>query len=227
MIPIVLFASSDYRLFGISPSFAALAGLRGVLFALTVSALLITRRELEPKNWDRLLFAWCISIAIGVTIINISRPSAYTGNGVVDLVLVLSIYIGIPMTWRLQLCVSVLFTLSSLTVLLFLRDTTPMEKLALLLSFVVLNIIGIVFSRALNIVDRRRYLAYEHQQEAERLISLMEQLLPICASCKAVKQTEDEWEAIESFVQQQSGVDITHGLCPTCELKHYPEAVDD
>ena len=47
-------------------------------------------------------------------------------------------------------------------------------------------------------------------------------LLPICASCKKVRDDEGYWRQIESYVRERSHVEFTHGLCPECAEKLYP-----
>ena len=71
------------------------------------------------------------------------------------------------------------------------------------------------------------------EHERERLVSDLQQalaqvktlsgFLPICASCKNVRRDEGYWQQIESYLSEHSEVEFTHGICPACIQKLYPE----
>jgi PAS domain S-box-containing protein len=48
-------------------------------------------------------------------------------------------------------------------------------------------------------------------------------LLPICASCKKIKDEKGDWHQIESYIRDHSEAEFTHGVCPECVKKLYPE----
>ena len=48
-------------------------------------------------------------------------------------------------------------------------------------------------------------------------------LLPICASCKKIRDDQGFWQAVEAYVGNHSGALFSHGLCPDCMQKLYPE----
>ena len=48
-------------------------------------------------------------------------------------------------------------------------------------------------------------------------------LLPICAGCKKIRDDKGYWNQIESYVRQHSNAEFTHGLCPACTKRLYPE----
>jgi len=47
--------------------------------------------------------------------------------------------------------------------------------------------------------------------------------LPICAKCKSIRDDAGYWNRIEKYLQEHSGADFTHGLCPECEEDLYGE----
>lgn len=61
---------------------------------------------------------------------------------------------------------------------------------------------------------KQRYLSH---------IGELRQLLPICSFCKQIRDDSGYWRQIESYFHQNSGIDFSHGLCPGCAEKHYPE----
>ena len=48
-------------------------------------------------------------------------------------------------------------------------------------------------------------------------------LLPICASCKKIRNDNGYWEAVETYISEHSDADFTHGICPECVQRLYPE----
>jgi GGDEF domain-containing protein len=52
-------------------------------------------------------------------------------------------------------------------------------------------------------------------------------LLPICASCKNIRDDQGYWRQIEFFIRDHSEADFSHGICPDCVRKMYPEIADD
>jgi PAS domain S-box-containing protein len=52
-------------------------------------------------------------------------------------------------------------------------------------------------------------------------------LLPICASCKKIRDDKGYWSQVESYIQKHSDATFTHGMCPDCIKKWYPDLVKD
>ncbi|HDR05689.1 MAG TPA: hypothetical protein ENN84_10670 [Candidatus Marinimicrobia bacterium] len=48
-------------------------------------------------------------------------------------------------------------------------------------------------------------------------------LLPICASCKKIRDDKGYWQQIEVYIKDHSDADFSHGICPDCMKKLYPE----
>jgi DNA-binding response OmpR family regulator len=61
---------------------------------------------------------------------------------------------------------------------------------------------------------------------AERIIEfatqirMLKELIPICMYCKKVRDDENYWHAVESYISQQTGSNFSHGICPECFEKH-------
>ncbi|MRN51779.1 PAS domain-containing protein [Paenibacillus monticola] len=48
-------------------------------------------------------------------------------------------------------------------------------------------------------------------------------LIPICASCKSIRNAKEEWDTIEHFLQQHLSMQFTHDICPDCIRLLYPK----
>lgn len=51
-------------------------------------------------------------------------------------------------------------------------------------------------------------------------------LIPICASCKKIRNDAGLWQQIESYIRDHSEAEFTHSFCPDCMRKNYPEYKD-
>lgn len=63
-------------------------------------------------------------------------------------------------------------------------------------------------------------------QEALAKVKQLSGFLPICASCKKIRDDRGYWNQIESYIHDHSEAEFTHGLCPECARKLYPEYYD-
>ena len=54
-------------------------------------------------------------------------------------------------------------------------------------------------------------------------VKLLSGLLPICAQCKKVRDDGGYWNDVESFITEHSEAQFSHGICPECAIKIYPE----
>ncbi|MGD9905774.1 MAG: hypothetical protein AB7U83_20060 [Vicinamibacterales bacterium] len=51
-------------------------------------------------------------------------------------------------------------------------------------------------------------------------------LLPMCASCRRIRDDRRQWSSLEAYLTRQAGVRISHGMCPECIAVHYPEYIE-
>jgi two-component system, response regulator PdtaR len=72
-------------------------------------------------------------------------------------------------------------------------------------------------------VDKERETLIAHLQNALQEVKTLSGLLPICASCKKIRENESTWQPIEDYIVSHSDADFTHGICPECAHRLYPE----
>jgi hypothetical protein len=58
--------------------------------------------------------------------------------------------------------------------------------------------------------------------EAVANVKHMRGLLPICASCKKTRDDQGYWALPETYIQEHSEAEFTHGLCPDCIRQFFP-----
>lgn len=81
-------------------------------------------------------------------------------------------------------------------------DTTMLQRLAVKVSICLTNV------------------------AAQSMIKILNGLLPICASCKKIRDDEGSWNQIESYIRDHSEAEFSHGICPDCAKRLYPEFID-
>lgn len=47
-----------------------------------------------------------------------------------------------------------------------------------------------------------------------------EMVLPICSYCKKVRDDRSYWQQIESYINQRTGSEFSHSICPDCYERH-------
>ena len=71
-------------------------------------------------------------------------------------------------------------------------------------------------------ISERKRLEFEREHliqeltEAAGTIKKLKGLLPICASCKKIRDDKNEWHPLEAYFQGNSDITFSHGLCPLC-----------
>ena len=64
-------------------------------------------------------------------------------------------------------------------------------------------------------------------QKALTEVKTLSGLIPICASCKKIRDDKGYWNQIESYISDHSEAEFSHGLCPECMKKLYPDLMED
>ena len=54
-------------------------------------------------------------------------------------------------------------------------------------------------------------------------IKTLKNILPICCSCKKIRDDKGYWQSVEGYIGKHAGIEFSHGICPECTTKLYPE----
>ena len=70
--------------------------------------------------------------------------------------------------------------------------------------------------------ERRAYekeLARKNEELRRALdeIKTLRGLIPVCSTCQKVRTDQDSWIGLEAYVQSQTDIKFSHGICPTCK----------
>lgn len=75
----------------------------------------------------------------------------------------------------------------------------------------------------LNRTNHEKELLIEHLKGALKTVETMTGLLPICSSCKKIRDDEGYWQQVEQFISLHTSAQLTHSICPDCARELYPE----
>lgn len=94
------------------------------------------------------------------------------------------------------------------------------------------NLEQLVQARTIELKEELAIRKKAEQEKEDLIASLQESLkkvkqlsgfLPICASCKKIRDDEGYWNQIEWYIREHSEVKFSHGMCPDCAKKLYPD----
>lgn len=121
----------------------------------------------------------------------------------------------------------VMLTLSLLPPLSLYTEAVVDSLLLIIISFPMLYLLLLKPFKAY--VEERKKAELERErligelQDALRNIKTLTGLLPICASCKRIRDDKGYWNRIEKYIEDHSDAMLSHGICPECMKRLYPE----
>ena len=84
------------------------------------------------------------------------------------------------------------------------------------------QVTGTMLGRAIRYaIERKKLLAQLEQSTRE--IKRLRGILPICANCKKIRDDQGYWTQVETYIRDNTGTEFSHGICPDCAEKLYPE----
>lgn len=82
-----------------------------------------------------------------------------------------------------------------------------------------------ILEKNLELIHMNQTLGDKNRQLTDYLVELqvLRGIVPICAYCKAIRDKEDQWRPVEHYLVKNNEADFSHGICPICMDKHYPD----
>ena len=80
------------------------------------------------------------------------------------------------------------------------------------------------FNNAELLARVKTHLELKHAREE---IITLKGLVPVCSSCKSIRDDDGSWITIEEYLSTHGDLELTHSMCPTCIREHYPEIAGD
>jgi diguanylate cyclase (GGDEF)-like protein/PAS domain S-box-containing protein len=170
IILLVAFAYNDYLLFGLTPPFYFLIALRSAFLIYFILLTAYLHKNRSPQNYDLNLLIWLVLSMVMVSVINLTRPASYSGNFMIDVILVLLVYLCMPMRLAFRMAGALIFTAFEIFIFFVLRWMhSPVLAFSTIISLVAANAGGIFASGLLYSFRRSEYQArIEREKLAEQ-----------------------------------------------------------
>jgi hypothetical protein len=94
------------------------------------------------------------------------------------------------------------------------------------LSFMILSALLGLFWGRIRQTDKEKSAAIIELHKALDEVKTLSGFLPICASCKNIRDDKGYWNQIEAYISEHSDAEFSHGICPGCAKKLYPDIYD-
>jgi flagellar basal body-associated protein FliL len=98
------------------------------------------------------------------------------------------------------------------------------------ITTIVIVIVIVTINAYQRIGQRQKAELLDKNEKIEEVMTEVKQLsglLPICSSCKKIRDDKGYWQQIELYIRDHSDADFSHGLCPDCAKKLYGELADE
>ena len=78
------------------------------------------------------------------------------------------------------------------------------------------------------VLDLQEKLASQIRElkKASEHIRTLQGILPICSFCKKIRDDRGYWDQVEAYISRHSQAQFSHGICPDCLQRHYPDFSD-
>ncbi len=90
-------------------------------------------------------------------------------------------------------------------------------------ALLVVGLFGYITEYSRAYYYRRLLAEKEDLEQALAEKQKLRELLPICSSCRKIRDDQGYWQQLEAYLQEYSGAQFSHGICPDCAPKFYPE----
>jgi len=95
------------------------------------------------------------------------------------------------------------------------------------LAFMILSALLGMFWGKIKQTDKEKSEAIVKLNKALQEVKTLSGFLPICASCKKIRDDKGYWNQIEAYISEHSEAKFSHGVCPECAQKLYPDVRHD
>jgi len=201
-------------------------GIAALMAAATVVAALRTSTE---RTRDAVA-AVTIVFLIALELTNAThRPVDYIGFVPTTVVGILVIFISIPIPFLLKSALLFVEATGIIWIMWTMKEVGVPALRTATLAVVAAVVIGAWVAVRLGRSSRTQYLTLERErrarldlESAHAEIARLEGILPICSSCKRIRDDDGFWQQIEVFVEAHSDAQFSHGTCPACMRELYP-----
>lgn len=183
------------------------------------------------RKFDLIMTLWWLSV-ISVSTISVSLyPADMTIHVVFDILFPVAIYLLIPIGLVAQFSLATLFTVANLVILLTVKESLTQTDLAFIYTaYAATHLLGIITCWQTHAGRRKQFIEKKAEQTLKKELQetfdelrILRGIIPICSYCKQIRDDEGFWHQVEKYVRNHSEAEFTHGVCPDCIQKNFPE----
>lgn len=181
---------------------------------------LATHSETQYPSASRLYLACCV-LMISILMVDLLFPLGVAIGVVYILVVLISLWT--PQK-RFIFLIAFLCTVFTIGAYFYKPDVITVWKAVCNRTISILAIwVTALIGLRLKDEYQRREKAIDDRNKALEQLRILRGYLPICASCKKIRDDQGYWTQIEVYIRDHSEADFSHGICPECVEKLYPE----
>lgn len=90
------------------------------------------------------------------------------------------------------------------------------ETIYIIINVVIRIVMFSFISFLISVISRQK-------KELSKRVNNLEKFLPICSYCKKIRDKDNNWHSIESYITGKTETEFSHGLCPDCAKKYYKD----
>ncbi len=235
LIPAVWFGAITPRdtrfwaLDGLAPHVAsAVVAILGLWFVL---------RARTRAQFSDAVFASTLAIVPVLVTIALQQPQGWFYQPSRALLPLVAMYGALPNSVLRQVIPPLLLTACLILVRIWLPERADQPLGADVVVLALVNAIGVVMVRRRASLQGLVTEAWDREREAgdrERVaraaaeralteLNTLRGIIPICSNCKKVRTDAGNWQQVEQYVHEHSAAQFSHGICPSCARKLYPD----
>ena len=216
----VLLSLNDILKLEANPSLIVGLVIRAGLILVGILLVWLIRKIRQPWIIDVSALVYSSVIAFGVFWFHNTVETSVLRMASIVIIFTYAIHLAFP-TYAIYAAFPVVTLIMGDAYLLFTSSSTEhiANRNVVMIAYVTSLGMAVISSALL---QRSRYNTFS----AMRKVKTLSGMLPICASCKNVRDDQGFYQQIEQYIQDHSDAEFTHGICPECARKLYPEVFD-
>lgn len=199
-----------------------------------VSVWVVARCTRSPVAVFNTVGAWIFVTALSKFVLLTTRPADFHGHESGDVVFLLITPLALPIPFPRQ--VASMFLFAACDAVIATKFRTPVTSaiaIARISTYGIAITLGTLTAYRLQTVLRQQYRVLREESELRESLSValsevrtLRGILPICSGCHGIRDDEGYWHTVEAYVHEHTHAKSSHGLCPNCVKRLYPEIAD-
>ena len=167
-----------------------------------------------PEKYDSKVIIICLLLSLAIFIQDSYIPLGVAGGVPYILVVLISLW-----DHRKKLPIYMALGGTVLTIVGFFSSPTGGELWKVLTN----RSLALFAIWVVTILSVQRRTMHEEKEKALLEVKILSGFLPICASCKKIRDDKGYWNQIEAYIRDHSEAEFSHSICPECAKKLYPD----